>query len=358
MKNWPDLTCIFTTYNRKDFIRQSFLSILHQDYEGKLQIIASDDCSTDGTFEMLQEMMQAYEGPHEVLVIQTPKNGRLAANVNHALRHAKYDWIVRHDDDDVASPHKCKILGWAIARQTPALFILSEASATSVHEKEASFPAVDLAHLSLEESPDLYGLFSNNNTLKEVLEAKCFSKKLWSEFGDLPDSAYYIDDLTFFLRARIQHDAAIVRGHQTAILSYREDNSSGPKDGFKSLRNIKSWEAFIDKYYTVSHSAFSALNHELKMFIESVETNHTHVDKHAVAPILNFITSKLYHAQFEGGWYSSCNTYQRFLRWVEMKKNPVYANNKYYFLFKVFPLALFAAIIRMKHFRPFHKGAK
>lgn len=347
MKNWPSLTCIFTTYNRKDFIRQSFFSILHQDYEGKLQIIASDDGSTDGTFEILQAMMQAYEGPHEVLVTQTPRNGRLAANVNYALRHAKYDWIVRHDDDDVASPYKCKILGWAIARQTPSLFILSEARATSVQEETASFPTVDLNHLSLERSPGMYGSCSDRDG--EVLEAKCFSKKLWEQFGDLPDCAYYIDDLTFFLRARIQHETAIVRGYQTAILNYHDSNSSGPKNAPKTLRNIKSWEVFIDQYYTVSLPAFIALDQEIKMFIENAGVHQPHLDEHAVEPILNFITAQIHRAEFEAGWYSSCNTYQRFKRWLKMKKNPLYANNKYYFLFKVFPLILFAGILKIKH---------
>lgn len=348
MENWPNLTCIFTAYNRKEFIRQSFFSILHQDYEGKLQIIASDDGSTDGTFEILQAMMQAYEGPHEVLVIQTPRNGRLAANVNYALRHAKYDWIVRHDDDDVASPYKCKILGWAIARQTPSLFILSEARATSVQEETASFPTVDLNHLSLERSPGMYGSCSDRDG--EVLEAKCFSKKLWEQFGDLPDCAYYIDDLTFFLRARIQHETAIVRGYQTAILNYHDSNSSGPKNGLKTLQNIKSREAFIDQYYTVSLPAFIALEQEIKMFIENAEDSRSHLDQHAATPILNFITAMLCHSKFESGWYSSCNTYQRFLRWLKIKKSPYYKNNKYYFLIKVFPLSLFACIVKMKHF--------
>lgn len=292
--------------------------------------------------------MQAYEGPHEVLVIQTPRNGRLAANVNYALRHAKYDWIVRHDDDDVASPYKCKILGWAIARQTPSLFILSEARSTSVQEETASFPTVDLNHLSLERSPGMYGSCSDRDG--EVLEAKCFSKKLWEQFGDLPDCAYYIDDLTFFLRARIQHETAIVRGYQTAILNYHDSNSSGPKNGLKTLQNIKSREAFIDQYYTVSLPAFIALEQEIKMFIENAEDSRSHLDQHAATPILNFITAMLCHSKFESGWYSSCNTYQRFLRWLKIKKSPYYKNNKYYFLIKVFPLSLFACIVKMKHF--------
>lgn len=348
MDNWPNLTCIFTTYNRKDFIKHSLSSILNQKYNGKLQIIVSDDRSTDGTFEILQNIVQNYKGPHDVIVIQTPKNGRLAANVNYALKYAKYEWIVRHDDDDIASPHKCEILGWAIIKSPSSLFIFSEAKTMLNMKENVIFPSFNIDDLYIDSTSDPFGVFSKKNN-GSIFEAKCFSKKLWDQFGNLPNCAYLTDDLTFFLRARIQDNAPTVRGHQTAILNYHNSNSSGPKNKNKTIKNIKEWETFIDKYYTISLQAFISLEKEIKQFIKNNNLAHSNVDKSAVRPILDFIDYKIVHAKIESGWYSQCNAYQRFKRWLNIIKSPLYKNNKCYFLLKVLPLPLFAYLIKLKH---------
>lgn len=60
MKNkkiiWPSVSFIVCTYNCKDYAKRCFTSIKEQEYPGKIEMIASDGGSTDGTIELLKKM--------------------------------------------------------------------------------------------------------------------------------------------------------------------------------------------------------------------------------------------------------------------------------------------------------------
>ena len=59
----PLVSFVVLCYNQESFIREAFNSALLQTYS-PLEIIVSDDCSTDGTFDVVQQMANdrgAYE---------------------------------------------------------------------------------------------------------------------------------------------------------------------------------------------------------------------------------------------------------------------------------------------------------
>lgn len=92
---------------------------------GSWSISFSDDCSTDRTFEIIQECVAAYKGGRRVVVTQPPTNQHLAGNTNHAIQFVESDWIVRADDDDLSSVDRCSIIGRAIAEHPEASFVFT-----------------------------------------------------------------------------------------------------------------------------------------------------------------------------------------------------------------------------------------
>jgi len=59
-------------HNHQRFIREAVRSVLAQDYE-PLEILISDDHSTDATLDIIQEEIGSYTGPHSIRLI---KHGR------------------------------------------------------------------------------------------------------------------------------------------------------------------------------------------------------------------------------------------------------------------------------------------
>ena len=82
---------------------------LAQDYP-KLEVLLSDDCSTDGTFEILQEVARTYGGPHRVCAIRTPHNLHIGGHMSFATGEASGEFIVISGGDDLSLPHRTRRL--------------------------------------------------------------------------------------------------------------------------------------------------------------------------------------------------------------------------------------------------------
>lgn len=100
----PSVTVCVVTYNQRHFIEQCLRSILEQHAEVELSILVGDDCSTDGTSEMVAALALDSAG-----VIQHHRHqANIGAHRNmcHLLSRAQGDFIARVDGDDYWLPGK------------------------------------------------------------------------------------------------------------------------------------------------------------------------------------------------------------------------------------------------------------
>lgn len=84
------------TYNHVDVIESTIKSVLTQTVTG-YEVIVSDDCSTDGTWERIQALA---EEDKRIRPVRTPHNMGMAGNANHAVAQTKRPYIalLHHDD--------------------------------------------------------------------------------------------------------------------------------------------------------------------------------------------------------------------------------------------------------------------
>ena len=61
------VTFVLFAYNQEKYIREAVEGALSQTY-GAMEIILSDDRSTDRTFEIMEEVVAEYTGIHEVIL--------------------------------------------------------------------------------------------------------------------------------------------------------------------------------------------------------------------------------------------------------------------------------------------------
>lgn len=103
----PLVTFILFAYNQEAYIREAVEGAFAQTYE-PLEIILSDDCSTDRTFSIMQEMVASYDGRHRVSLGCNQINLGLASHVNAALKRSHGEIILLAAGDDVSLPNRAE----------------------------------------------------------------------------------------------------------------------------------------------------------------------------------------------------------------------------------------------------------
>ena len=91
------VSCILTTFNRKELLIRSLSSILNQTYKN-LEIIIVDDGSNDGTKDLVKKKILNLDP--RLKYLRHKKNKGLAAARNSGLINSKGEFIAFLDDDD------------------------------------------------------------------------------------------------------------------------------------------------------------------------------------------------------------------------------------------------------------------
>ena len=105
----PLVTFAVFAYNQERYIREAVEGAFSQTYE-PLEIILSDDCSSDRTYQIMKEMAASYDGPHEVRAQQNKVNLGLADHINSIVKSAKGEIICWAAGDDISIPQRTDIL--------------------------------------------------------------------------------------------------------------------------------------------------------------------------------------------------------------------------------------------------------
>ena len=92
---------LIATYNGEKYIKEQIESILSQTYQN-IQLIISDDCSTDKTREILKQ----YEQSDKIKIFYQEKNLGYIKNFDFLLNQVESDLYMLSDQDDVWKPEK------------------------------------------------------------------------------------------------------------------------------------------------------------------------------------------------------------------------------------------------------------
>lgn len=98
---FPLISIVFFSYNQENFIEEAVLSVLNQSYPN-LQIIISDDFSTDKTYELASKVVDDYDGIHNIILRQSHKNLGLGKHVEEVFSIAKGEYFVLAAGDDIS----------------------------------------------------------------------------------------------------------------------------------------------------------------------------------------------------------------------------------------------------------------
>jgi len=99
----PKVSIFIVSFNQKDFIAKAIEGAVNQDYEN-LEVVISDDGSTDGTADIIEQWQSCY--PERLVALLNEDNVGITCNCNRALRACSGDFIAFMGGDDVLLPGK------------------------------------------------------------------------------------------------------------------------------------------------------------------------------------------------------------------------------------------------------------
>ena len=101
----PKISVIVITYNSTRYVLDTLESVKNQDYS-KIELIVSDDCSTDDTFNVCKQWINDNSARFcRTIAVQTEKNGGICVNYNRGLKEVQGEWVKYIAGDDILLPH-------------------------------------------------------------------------------------------------------------------------------------------------------------------------------------------------------------------------------------------------------------
>lgn len=229
----PLVTLTLYTYNQQEFVYDAVLSALRQTYQ-PLQIIISDDCSTDNTVEVVQRAISEVDSVHEVLVNVNETNLGILRHLNKIVPMARGQFIVGGAGDDVSDVTRVERLVkcWR-ARGVSAVF----SNARLINEQSRSLGNFYRSSISREISASEMVMAGHAGVLGASLS---YEKSIFGAYGVLPEDGPYEDQI-------IPFKSAITDGLfylDEPLLSYRVHKN-----------NVSAWTAVrtaeVDKWLEI-----------------------------------------------------------------------------------------------------------
>ena len=219
MDDRPLVSYVVTAYNIERFIEESIQCAFRQTYS-PLEIVLSDDCSTDGTYEIMVHMVRAYNGPHSVVLNRNPVNLGITQHMNRAyLELASGKLIVAAHGDDLSLPERAE-KSWEFLSQHKDFTAVSF-SMEAVDEQGRSLRQ----HSAIVDQPHYYDFKSGGNV---PAPSRCFYKSVMEQFGPINPDCPTEDEIISF-RALMMGRNAFLPEHMVVYRKH-SGSSSNPEN--------------------------------------------------------------------------------------------------------------------------------
>lgn len=190
----PLASILLIAFQQESTVAGAVAGALSQTYS-PLEIILSDDGSSDGTFAAMQAAVAGYSGPHHIVLNHNPQNLGIGAHLSHLVGLSKGEMLFVAAGDDVSLPQRCeKVMeAWRASDQrldliAAALIDVDEAGHTGAVITPSDLAAYHNAADWLARPPFVVGA------------AQAWTRRVFERFGPLPKGVV-AEDLVMVLRA-------------------------------------------------------------------------------------------------------------------------------------------------------------
>ena len=227
MNNNISYSLVILSYNQEKLIAESIKSAFSQECP-PIEILISDDCSSDSTFKIIQEMAAAYNGPHIVKINRNTENLGLIGHINKIHELSSGEVIIGAAGDDISRSNRCKKIMEHFEHKKP-LLIFSNAEVVDMDGKKANLNYKSAT------------LYKTKNIIKIARSMKLYlgatgawHRGLYDKYGQINEGSY--EDLVMGFRAALEGKVHII---PEKLVIYRI--GSGMTNANDNLSNINQY---------------------------------------------------------------------------------------------------------------------
>jgi glycosyltransferase involved in cell wall biosynthesis len=236
---YPLITIIAISYNQEKYVKETLDSILAQTYPN-IQLIISDDGSTDNTKEIIRTWLKENNSNNNVVFLDHKINRGITKNLNSGLPYVKGEFIRQIGCDDILLPNAVAITTEAFLKQPGAFDVVY----TDMYRINEEGNMIDDVTLIEKRGHKVYSGFVYKEMIQKPFitsASMMFSKTVLEKLKKFNEKVFY-EDNEFYLRASRYFNFQYI---PICTVRYRVHNSSS----INSSSRIKYYYNTFYVYY-------------------------------------------------------------------------------------------------------------
>ena len=129
-----DVTIAIPVYNAAQYLRESLLTALDQDYPS-IEYLVLDDCGTDGSMDIVRRLQREHPRGRDIRIVSQEYNKGIGAARNRVLKEARGRYLYFMDADDRIVPNTLSLL-MSQAREHRAEFVMASYEQVKTYGEE------------------------------------------------------------------------------------------------------------------------------------------------------------------------------------------------------------------------------
>lgn len=197
----PLVSIVVITYNSSATVLETLESIKNQSYKN-IELIISDDCSTDNTQSLVKQWLEIYENSSffkRTVLISTPKNGGPAVNCNYGIRNARGVWFKLIAADDILLPDCVKNNVEYVTKHNNVQIVFSKLICFGENDEISKFQNdINWNFWKLTRKQQYLLILLDNQILAP---SQFVMKEVWEKLNGYDENIPFIEDWPFWIKA-------------------------------------------------------------------------------------------------------------------------------------------------------------
>jgi alpha-1,3-rhamnosyltransferase len=257
----PLVSIIVITYNSAKFVLETLESAKAQTYQN-IELIISDDCSSDNTIEICREWLKENKDRFvNTELITVEKNTGIPANCNRGVKASKGEWIKTIAGDDLLLENALEDLISSVHNSD----LIVDTGYIEFKGNREYLKKVSLENESFFDfdSKSQFEILINNNRKKRVITTVgvFFKRKLFNEVNGFDEEIKLLEDTPFWFK--ILKQRVRIKRINTFTVLYRkhvDSISANNKNGKIISPFQESLNLFTKKYLLEELNGITKLN--------------------------------------------------------------------------------------------------